>query len=855
MSKQSIGVGNSVNDGTGDTLRQGAIKVNSNFTELYETFGDATNLVSYAKTSGISSDSNLLGGQPKDYYTNASNINSGKLLDFFLPDDITADTIHSNFYGPLVGDVTGNVVGTAETANIAKLAQGLTGSPDIAVGFATGTFIGNLSGTASLASLATTALYTPYARNAGISSLAEVAGIATTAEYAIKAGVTSALETTRTIGGINFNGTIDIDLPGVNIAGNQDTSGNALTATTAGYATSAGTAGYATTAGISTLSVNSQGLTGSPDINVSNITAGVVTATEFVGSGASLTGVVAQSSGQNIRRDGVAVGVAVTMDFGFGITITDPVSGISTVNVAYPGINTSANSNFNFVGISSATIGSLNATSVDSPLGYTQPSTYQDNVKLNLGTDGETMLFMDGTNTRFRQKFSGNSGDIIFDTDEANSTIAKFNRFRKSVELYYNNTLCLETKNGGVEITGVTTSTGGFVGNLTGDVSGNASGLTGTPQLNVGILTATTGFYSGNLDVTGETYLRDGVQVTGTQTVSGLSTFSSGISVNGHIANASDSDTSIKFPEANTISFETNGSEKARIDTNGQIGIGTDAPAEQLHLFNSSGSTIRVHTTGINSPSVLELRTPASGRVDFRALTGDPAGRILYSHVDDSMRFSTKTSGGSRQERVWITSDGILPASDSQYNIGLDTNRFATVYADAFNGNGSGLTGLNASPNCKQTIYSTATSISVPGQGSFAAMPFSVDITPTSASSKFLIEGAIFADSFQYDYAFLYGIRRTVGGVDTNIIPAGSGFRQGSLAVVAPYTNLNYRVDQATIDPYLDAPNTTSTVTYRFVVRNQTTSAYDYYINRDSFDGDNSTSRRTWSRITVTEVK
>ena len=120
------------------------------------------------------------------------------------------------------------------------------------------------------------------------------------------------------------------------------------------------------------------------------------------------------------------------------------------------------------------------------------------------------------------------------------------------------------------------------------------------------------------MDVTGETYLRDGVQVTGTQTVSGLSTFSSGISVNGHIANASDSDTSIKFQEANTISFETNGSEKARIDTNGRIGIGTDAPAEQLHLFNSIESNIRVHTTGTSSPATLELRSPSNGRVDFR---------------------------------------------------------------------------------------------------------------------------------------------------------------------------------------------------------------------------------------------
>ena len=39
------------------------------------------------------------------------------------------------------------------------------------------------------------------------------------------------LETARTIGGVSFNGSQNIDLPGVNIAGTQDTSGNAATAT------------------------------------------------------------------------------------------------------------------------------------------------------------------------------------------------------------------------------------------------------------------------------------------------------------------------------------------------------------------------------------------------------------------------------------------------------------------------------------------------------------------------------------------------------------------------------------------------------------------------------------------------
>lgn len=62
-------------------------------------------------------------------------------------------------------------------------------------------------------------------------------------------GSATQLQNARTIGGVSFNGTANINLPGVNTAGNQNTSGNAATAT---YATSAGTAGsasYASSAG------------------------------------------------------------------------------------------------------------------------------------------------------------------------------------------------------------------------------------------------------------------------------------------------------------------------------------------------------------------------------------------------------------------------------------------------------------------------------------------------------------------------------------------------------------------------------------------------------------------------------
>ena len=55
-----------------------------------------------------------------------------------------------------------------------------------------------------------------------ITSSSNITGNATTA---------TRLQTARTIGGVSFNGTANINLPGVNTAGNQNTSGNAATAT------------------------------------------------------------------------------------------------------------------------------------------------------------------------------------------------------------------------------------------------------------------------------------------------------------------------------------------------------------------------------------------------------------------------------------------------------------------------------------------------------------------------------------------------------------------------------------------------------------------------------------------------
>ena len=91
-----------------------------------------------------------------------------------------------------------------------------------------------------------------------------------------------------------------------------------------------------------------------------------------------------------------------------------------------------------------------------------------------------------------------------------------------------------------LEVTGVTTSTGGFVGNVTGNASGTAGGLTGTPDITVRNITGVAATFTGvltyedvtNIDSVGLVTARSGLRVVGGGlTVTGVSTFHSNIFV------------------------------------------------------------------------------------------------------------------------------------------------------------------------------------------------------------------------------------------------------------------------------------------------------------------------------------
>ena len=131
---------------------------------------------------------------------------------------------------------------TAATGDLGpKSAAGLTfnSSTDVLSGtFAgniTGNVTGNTSGTSgSTTGNAATATALASARNIGGVSFDGTGNIdlpgvnaAGNQDTSGTAGDATVLETARTIGGVSFNGSANIDLPGVNSAGNQNTSGSA----------------------------------------------------------------------------------------------------------------------------------------------------------------------------------------------------------------------------------------------------------------------------------------------------------------------------------------------------------------------------------------------------------------------------------------------------------------------------------------------------------------------------------------------------------------------------------------------------------------------------------------------------
>ena len=141
-------------------------------------------------------------------------------------------------------------------------------------------------------------------------------------------------------------------------------------------------------------------------------------------------------------------------------------------------------------------------------------------------------------------------------------------------------------------------------------------------------------------------------------------TISGDLSISDKIIHSGDTNTSIRFPSSDTITFETAGSEKVRIISDGKVGIGTITPGTTLHL-SSATPVIRLTDTDTAGPL----------HCDIESASGD-----LYLDTGSVHRDVIITSVGKTNEIARFTGDG-------QVGIGTDTmNAPLTVVQNDNNG-------------------------------------------------------------------------------------------------------------------------------------------------------------------------
>ena len=187
----------------------------------------------------------------------------------------------------------------------------------------------------------------------------------------------------------------------------------------------------------------------------------------------------------------------------------------------------------------------------------------------------------------------------------------------------------------------------------------------------------TTGLVSivNDLDVDGHTNL-DNVSVAGVSTFTGNADFSAGIDVTGNagvsgnisvggvisipdtIQHVNDTNTKIRFPAVDTVSVETAGTERLRIEADGGVNIGagsgnqsTLAPLLQLHKA-SSAATAYLHITNTDS-----------------GITNNDGLVIGFNGSNDALFFNKESTpirfATAGTERVRIHATGELQIGDS----------------------------------------------------------------------------------------------------------------------------------------------------------------------------------------------
>ena len=247
----------------------------------------------------------------------------------------------------------------------------------------------------------------------------------------------------------------------------------------------------------------------------------------------------------------------------------------------------------------------------------------------------------------------------------------------------------------GVSTVGVLTATSVVVGSaVTANSSGIIAGLV-TATTFSGAFSGTTGTFSGDVsiggtltyedvervDATGLSTFREGLNVGSPTGVggtfdpagglsAGIGSFSSDLNIADKIVHLGDTNTTIRFPAADTVTVETAGSERLRVTSDGDMGVGTgDAWARLVSKEDSTNTSLTGHNY-LASQSGIAIDNGSSTTGSFNAYTSrvknaggtqqsaSLAFKSTVSGYAPEIHLTQRTGSGSQASRLTINSSG-----------------------------------------------------------------------------------------------------------------------------------------------------------------------------------------------------
>jgi len=463
------------------------------------------------------------------------------------------------------------------------------------------------------------------------------------------AATATALETARTIGGVSFDGTGNIDLAGVNTTGNQDTSGNAATATTLATARTIGMTGDVvwTSASFD----GSGNVTGTATIQANSVALGTDTTGDYVetitgGTGITSTGA---TSGEGIAHT-LSVDAAQTQITSVGALDGGSItSGFGSIDVGSSAITTTGTITGGTLAGTLSTAAQTNITSVGTLTTLTVDNVIIDGTTIGHTSDTDLMTLADGVLTVAGEldatslDISGNA-DIDGTLETDNLTIGGSQGSDGQV---------LTSTGSGVawEDAGSGTTINNNADNRVITGSGTANTLEGEANFvfdgtNVGIGTSspnfTLGLHKGSSDA-------NYIQITNSTTGSGAS---DGVLV----GLGSDEALNVWNYEDEPINFGTNNTTRMTVDNDGDVNINGTFGTNSSTAFASMGGRLTFDTDYSDTqrgPNKVVLQEDGA----WIAGLGVSNGATDF-YTGGAFTFRTGTSLGS--ERMRLNANGTL---------------------------------------------------------------------------------------------------------------------------------------------------------------------------------------------------